>query len=314
MLKVYEELADCSKRRILVELLTGPKRVGQIVDSTGLKQANVSNHLAKMRGRNIVQFSKAGREVYYALYSGDIEEAIRSALETRAPCGPTNPCPQTIERFARAAIQGAEDECARIADPLIRPQPRLLDLYEGVLRPAMEKVGQWYSEGRIHVAQEHMASESVHRVLGRAAIGACREKENGLTALLGTAEGNQHVIGLRMAADLLYLNGWNTKYLGASVPEEDFLASVCECKPRLVLISCGYDAGLPPTASLVRALARGRSAGAQYRIAVGGGHFSRHPEAASLVALADCVFTDLRQFAAKLTEYSPCMGKSSLTF
>jgi len=300
MLKVYEELADCSKRKILVELLSGPKRVGELVDATNLKQANVSNHLAKMRIRSIVQFSKIGREVYYTLYSGDIEDAIRSALEAREACGPASPCAQTIEAFAQAAIQGSEGECARIADRLIRPAPRLLDLYEGVVRPAMQKVGQWYVEGTIHAGQEHLASEAVHRVLSRAANSACRERDKGLTAILGAAEGNQHVIGLRMAADFLYLQGWQTRFLGASLPQADFLATVRELRPRLVLVSCCFQAGLAGTAALVDALAA--QPGRGYRIGVGGSVFVRYPELAKSVARADFLFMDLRQLEAALPE------------
>ena len=41
---VFEELSEPSRRYLLKEMLDGPRNVSQLVESTGLKQPNVSNH------------------------------------------------------------------------------------------------------------------------------------------------------------------------------------------------------------------------------------------------------------------------------
>ena len=72
MIPLMESIADPSRRAILAELLHGPKKVGDIVVATGLRQPNVSNHLSKMRARGVVKSSKVGREVFYSFRDPEV--------------------------------------------------------------------------------------------------------------------------------------------------------------------------------------------------------------------------------------------------
>ncbi len=60
---------------ILQSLRDGEKTVGQIGQRLGLRQANVSQHLAVMRSRHIVITRKEGTNVYYAIANPKFMEA-----------------------------------------------------------------------------------------------------------------------------------------------------------------------------------------------------------------------------------------------
>ena len=97
--KFFRGFADPTRLAILETLRGGPRSVGEIVETTGLGQSNVSNHLACLKGCGLVASEKRGRYVHYGLsdpriaailtLSGDLlAEVARGVYEcTRDPSG-----------------------------------------------------------------------------------------------------------------------------------------------------------------------------------------------------------------------------------
>jgi methanogenic corrinoid protein MtbC1 len=117
-------------------------------------------------------------------------------------------------------------------------------LYSRVVAPAMHEIGALWEKGAITVADEHAATALTHRVLAglRAPVSvevagdAGREGKSPL-ALLAAVEGEQHALGLRMAADVLEDSGYRVVYLGADVPTDALLQSVTAFSPDLLALS-----------------------------------------------------------------------------
>ncbi|MDQ3725618.1 MAG: cobalamin-dependent protein, partial [Actinomycetota bacterium] len=111
--------------------------------------------------------------------------------------------------------------------------------------PAMRAVGELWEKGAITVADEHLATALTHRVLAALrppvmfdpeACAEARAPER-RKAMLAAAEGEQHALGLRMAADVLEDAGYRTIYLGADVPTEALLQAVESLSPDLLVMS-----------------------------------------------------------------------------
>ena len=77
-------LADANRLLIIAELTKGERSVSQLVEALGLRQANVSKHLAVMRERGLVQSRREGPAVYYALSDPRIFEAIKLLMRVQA--------------------------------------------------------------------------------------------------------------------------------------------------------------------------------------------------------------------------------------
>ena len=73
--QVCQLLADPSRLELLHLLGAGERTVGELVTATGLRQANVSQHLTLLRQRGIVAARRAGTTVLYALAYPEILEA-----------------------------------------------------------------------------------------------------------------------------------------------------------------------------------------------------------------------------------------------
>jgi methanogenic corrinoid protein MtbC1 len=71
-------------------------------------------------------------------------------------------------------------------------------------------------EGAITVADEHLATALTHRVMASVygpSFGRATSRPGRI--LLAAVEGQRHSLGLRMAADVLELGGYEVNYLGA---------------------------------------------------------------------------------------------------
>ena len=73
--QICKTLADRKRLMILHELRDGELSVGQIVSRLELPQANVSQHLAILRERGIVNTRREGTTIYYRLANPKIGKA-----------------------------------------------------------------------------------------------------------------------------------------------------------------------------------------------------------------------------------------------
>lgn len=227
MTDFIRELSSPSRRMILSQLLAGPKSVNEIVRATGLKQPNVSNHLAKLRSKLVLRATRSGRQVFYSLANPEVESTLRRLVDERPQGGPVIAwSPAAARQYAEAAVQGDEQTCTRIVDGLLAQAVPVSRVYHQLFGVAMECVGQWYEAGVVDEGQEHIASAITERLMARAMQYSSLPVASARTVVLGCCSGNWHSIGLRMISDLMRLNGWRTVYLGASVPVRSFLTAI----------------------------------------------------------------------------------------
>lgn len=68
----FKALADSARVRLLSALRDGERSVGELVDATGLSQANVSKHLARLHQLGFVTRSREGLHIYYRLADREV--------------------------------------------------------------------------------------------------------------------------------------------------------------------------------------------------------------------------------------------------
>ncbi len=134
-----------------------------------------------------------------------------------------------------AGDSGAAEEVAQEAIELTLGESLLYDLVVG---PAMQRIGRLWAAGEISVAHEHLATQITTRVLvlahELAGLPAHRAEQR---AMLAAVEGEQHVLGLDMAAKLLESAGYEVLTLGADVPTVALPGIVSDHEPALFALS-----------------------------------------------------------------------------
>jgi DNA-binding transcriptional ArsR family regulator len=82
----FKVLSELSRLQVLCVLKAGRKNVSEIMEETGLGQANVSKHLKILAQAGIVTRQPQGISVYYAITDPlifDLCELVCQSLETR---------------------------------------------------------------------------------------------------------------------------------------------------------------------------------------------------------------------------------------
>ncbi len=111
------------------------------------------------------------------------------------------------------------------------------NVFDGLLREAMQLVGERWRSGRWSVAEEHLASRTLLRALERIRPEPGAEARVGALAVLAGAAGEHHMIGLVCLDQLLAEDGWTVANLGADVPAEDLATFVGRNEVALVCLS-----------------------------------------------------------------------------
>lgn len=65
--RLFAVLAEPTRLAILQALQPGPRSVNELVETCGLKQANVSKHLALLHAQHLVKRERRGTSVIYAV-------------------------------------------------------------------------------------------------------------------------------------------------------------------------------------------------------------------------------------------------------
>jgi MerR family transcriptional regulator, light-induced transcriptional regulator len=206
---------------------------------------------------------------------------------------------QVLEGVSRTygdALRAADGAAAeRVALECLQEGMAIEALYARVIAPAMWRIGCLWQEGAITVADEHLATALTHRVMASAygsSFGRATTRPGRI--LLAVVEGQRHALGLRMAADVLELGGYEVNYLGEDVPLDALVGAIESRDPDLI----GLSSTLTPDDSALRAaVAELESAFPDIPILLGGqgvpsevlheGRVIRAPGVEGLVALVE---------------------------
>jgi len=77
-------LAAPERLHIVRYLADGPHNVTEIADMLGIPAVNVSHHLGMLKHAGLIDGTKGGRFVWYALTAGVLEDAVAAGVPTGA--------------------------------------------------------------------------------------------------------------------------------------------------------------------------------------------------------------------------------------
>ena len=111
--ELCKTLANDKRQMILGALRSDDLSVGQLVERTGMQQANLSQHLAIMRARGVVRTRREGNRIFYSISNPKliqafdlITEVMQELIGERAESGAT-PKDGPATSGARARGRGA---------------------------------------------------------------------------------------------------------------------------------------------------------------------------------------------------------------
>ena len=199
-----------------------------------------------------------------------------------------------------AALRAGDRRAAyRSIDRALDAGTELRDVYLRMVQPAMREIGRLWEENVITVAEEHLATAIAQSSMSRAFERTFAWRSDRTRRLLAAcADDERHQLGLRMLCDMLEIDGWETIYLGASVPIDSLVDLIRKREPDAVAIS----ATIAPSVERVRdaiAAIRAAELPRQPIVAVGGSAFLGDPTLAMRIG-ADLTAADAEEAVREL--------------
>ncbi|UTR11484.1 cobalamin-dependent protein [Evansella sp. LMS18] len=164
------------------------------------------------------------------------------------------------KQLAGLLLEGREDGVIEQFKEIENKYSRL-SLYEDFITPAMYYIGELWEENEITVADEHLATAVCDFALSRTMEQKYRQADEDLPvkkkAMLFSVEGEQHYIGMKMAAALFRDKGWSVRYHGPDLPLDHALAAIKQWKPDVVSLSAALSYRLPAVKEYIAKISNG---------------------------------------------------------
>jgi len=174
---------------------------------------------------------------------------------------------ESVRELTLAALRAIREFAPRELDALLQRAvvtlgvPAFLDR---VATPLLRAIGHGWTVQSVSVAQEHMATAVIRRLLGWL-LGVYEAAADAPRMVVATPPGEGHELGALMVAVSAAAEGWNVTYLGPDLPVSDLLAAARQTGARAVGLSLVHRddpspagarlreirAGLPPEVALL---------------------------------------------------------------
>ena len=203
--------------------------------------------------------------------------------------------------YLKAILDGDRHQAFGVIDRARAVGIDIRSIHLDVFRPALWEIGRLWQENKISVADEHLATAITQAAMARLfeqVYTWTPDRRRSLVAACVDAE--RHEVGLRMLCDLLEIEGWETTYLGATVPIDSLVDMVLKRRPDVVALSTAIAPHLPrlrETIAAIRTATRGESP----LIIAGGRPFLDDPKLATMLG-ADLTARDPIEAARALEE------------
>ena len=189
--------------------------------------------LATLAGRSIRQVAQLGTDELTRLVREDEaarQRAIRSD-ERAVPASVHEDVERALELARAVDAPGLESLLRRTA--AVVGVPVFLD---GVVGPLLRRIGEEWKEGRLALAQEHLATAIVQRVLA-GMIHFLVAPHGAPNLLVVTLSGERHRMGALLAATAAAAEGWRVTYLGPDLPAGEIASAAIAAAARVVGVS-----------------------------------------------------------------------------
>lgn len=189
----------------------------------------------------------------------------------------SHPLHDLSEAYLCALLNRQRQVAEALIYDAVREGVAVKDLYRHVFQNSQEEIGRRWQLNRMTIAQEHYCTAMTQLIISKLYPLLSDGRKNGRRFVGACVSGELHVMGIRMLTDFLEMEGWDTVYLGADMPQRDLIEMLRDYSPDVVGISATMMPHVGALGQMIEAI-RTMPGCESIKIMVGGQPFTRMPE------------------------------------
>jgi len=140
----------------------------------------------------------------------------------------------------KCLVQGNTEKFLSLNNSLMLKGYHIYSIFDDILLPVLEKIGDEWKKGNLTISEEHLATEIIRKFLSNLNFNYVA-KNSSYNAFCFTLIDDKHDLALFMGESILNENKKiKTFNLGASLPVEDFITLSKKTLPDIIFISIIY--------------------------------------------------------------------------
>ena len=181
---------------------------------------------------------------------------------------------QILERYLDALLRGDRSASRTVIEEAMKKGTPVNSVYLNIIWPIMVEIEQLARVDKISPVQEHMATRINRTIVDQLQNKLPRRPAINKKIIICCTDSESHELGAQMMADLFESNGWEIRFVGGGLTNEDIFSFVGEYGPDVLLIYGTGPKQAPTTRHLIDMIKR-VNAWPDMRIMVSGGIFNR---------------------------------------
>jgi methanogenic corrinoid protein MtbC1 len=173
------------------------------------------------------------------------------------------------EKYLALVIEMEREKAVKHILDLVDRGISIENIYLNIFQITQYEIGRLWQLNQLSVAQEHYATSVTQLAMSQLYPKIFNSFKKGKKALTTCIGDELHELGIRMVADLLELNGWDTIHLGSNTPPAEILDIIEEKEINLLALSATLPNELEEIKNLIKII-RQNSQLEQLKVMVGG--------------------------------------------
>lgn len=187
------------------------------------------------------------------------------------------PLVEEARTYLDLLLGGKRKKAADLVEALIDEGQSIGDIYEHIFQKTQYEVGALWQKNKISVAHEHYCTAATQLIMSGLYSRIFSMNKSGRKLVACSVANELHEIGIRMVSDFFEMEGWDTHYLGANMPDTHLVKLLEEIQPDILAISVTSPLHIDKAAELITKIRNDELTG-KIKIMVGGYPFRIVPD------------------------------------
>ncbi len=179
-----------------------------------------------------------------------------------------------LGRYLDALLQGDRKQCRTVIEETLQGGTPTNSVYVDVIWPIMVQIENLLRTDQITTIQEHLATRINRTIADQLQNKLPHRPSKNKKIVVCCAQSDIQELGAQMMADMFESDGWEIKFLGGGLNNDDILTFINEYGPDILLIYGIGPKQAPDLRQLIDTI-KGITAWPDMRIMVSGGLFNR---------------------------------------